>query len=136
MAYIPSHALAGLRNYKYKGVDRCDPSFILCERSLNIYFKILTLKLCIESVLELVRHSLAGVGRAKHGTKSGSQLIYTSITVAYTRLVLQITLSGLSFVLLNFATLAFYDPSYLTEKGGATGPPNWVYFTCVSLYRP
>lgn len=33
MAYIPSHALAGLRNYKYKGVDRCDPSLILCGRS-------------------------------------------------------------------------------------------------------
>lgn len=136
MAYIPSHALAGLRNYKYKGVDRCDPSFILCERSLNIYFKILTLKLCIEPFLELVRHSLAGVGRAKHGTQPCSQLIYTSTTVAYTRFVLQITLSGLAMVLLNFATLAFYDPTYLTEKGGATGPPNWVYFTCVFLYRP
>jgi len=86
MAYIPSHALAGLRNYKYKGVDRCDLSFILCGRSPNIYFKILTFKLCIEPVLELVRHSLAGMGRAKHGTQQGSQLIYnTSITVAYTR---------------------------------------------------
>ena len=72
MAYIPSHALAGLRGYKYKGVDRYDPSLILCERSLNIYFKILTLKLCIESILELVRHPLAGVGRAKHGTQPGS----------------------------------------------------------------
>ena len=39
MAYIPSHALAGLRSYKYKGVDRYDPSFILCERSLNIYLR-------------------------------------------------------------------------------------------------
>jgi hypothetical protein len=136
MAYIPSHALAGLRNYKYKGVDRCDPSLILCGRSLNIYFKIRTFKLFYEFVLELVRRSLAGVGRAKHGTQPGSHLIYTSIMVAYTRLVLQITLSGLAFVLLNFATLAFYDPSYLTEKGGATGPPNWVYFTCVFLYRP
>jgi hypothetical protein len=82
MAYIPSHALAGLRNYKYKGVDKCDPSFIPCERSLNIYSKILTIKLCIEPVLELVRHSLAGVDRAKYGTQPGSQLIYTSITVA------------------------------------------------------
>jgi hypothetical protein len=72
MAYIPSHALAGLRNYKYKGVDRCDPLFILCERSLNISMKILILKLCIEPVLELVRHSLAGVDRAKHGTQPGS----------------------------------------------------------------
>ena len=76
MAYIPSHALGGLRNYKYKGVDRCDPSLILCRRSLNIYFKILTFKLCIKPVLELVRHSLAGVGRTKHGTQPGSQLIY------------------------------------------------------------
>jgi len=72
MAYIPSHALSGLRNYRYKGVDRCGPSFILCERLLNTYFKILALKLCIEPVLELVRHSLAGVGRAKHGTQQGS----------------------------------------------------------------
>ena len=23
MAYIPNHALAGLRNYRYKGVDKC-----------------------------------------------------------------------------------------------------------------
>jgi hypothetical protein len=46
---------------------------------------------------------------------------------------LQITLSGLAFVLINFATLSFYDPTYLTAKGGATGPPNWVYFTCVAL---
>jgi hypothetical protein len=86
MSYIPSHALAGLRNYKYKGVDRCDPSFNLCSRSLDIYFKILDLKSCIEPVLGLVRHSLAGVGRAKHGTQPCLQLIYTSITVAYTRL--------------------------------------------------
>lgn len=25
MSYISSHALAGLRNYEYKGVDRCIP---------------------------------------------------------------------------------------------------------------
>ncbi|KAI0931051.1 hypothetical protein AcW1_001453 [Taiwanofungus camphoratus] len=40
-----------------------------------------------------------------------------------------ITLSGLSLVLLNFATLIFYDPAYLTEAEGARGPPHWVYFT-------
>ena len=76
MAYIPSHALAGLRNYKYKGVDKCGPSFILFGRSLKIYLKIPTLKLCIEPVLELVRHSLAGVGRTKHGAQLCSQLGY------------------------------------------------------------
>lgn len=41
----------------------------------------------------------------------------------------QITLSGLMMVLLNFATLLYYDPAYLTEKGGAAGPPHWLYFT-------
>ncbi|KAJ8085164.1 hypothetical protein PM082_003949 [Marasmius tenuissimus] len=40
-----------------------------------------------------------------------------------------ITLSGLSIVFLNFLTLLYYDPTYLTEKGGATGPPHWIYFT-------
>jgi hypothetical protein len=48
---------------------------------------------------------------------------------------IQITLSGLAIVLCNFATLLFYDPTYLTEKGGGTGPPNWVYFTCVHIVR-
>jgi hypothetical protein len=84
MAYIPSHALAGLRNYKYKGVDRCDWYFIPCELSLNIYFKILTLKSCIEPVLELVRHSLAGVGGTKYGTQSSLGLMFASKRVAYT----------------------------------------------------
>ncbi len=40
---------------------------------MNILLKVITLKLCIEPVLELVRHSLAGVGRAKHGTQPGSR---------------------------------------------------------------
>ncbi|CAE6477706.1 unnamed protein product [Rhizoctonia solani] len=40
-----------------------------------------------------------------------------------------ITFLGLCLVLSNFATLLYYDAAYLTEKGGATGPPQWVYFT-------
>ncbi|OJT04512.1 hypothetical protein TRAPUB_4782 [Trametes pubescens] len=40
-----------------------------------------------------------------------------------------ITLTGLSLVLANFATLLYYDPKYLTEEEGAEGPPNWIYFT-------
>ncbi|KZT73418.1 Choline/ethanolaminephosphotransferase [Daedalea quercina L-15889] len=39
-----------------------------------------------------------------------------------------ITLSGLCLVLINFATLLYYDPAYLTDQEGA-GPPRWVYFT-------
>ena len=34
-------------------------------------------------------------------------------------------------MLFNCATLSYYDPTYLTEKGGATGPPRWLFFTCV-----
>lgn len=40
-----------------------------------------------------------------------------------------ITLSGLVVVMINFLSLLYYDPNYLTEKGGATGPPHWIYFT-------
>ncbi|KAL5494611.1 hypothetical protein ACEPAI_72 [Sanghuangporus weigelae] len=39
-----------------------------------------------------------------------------------------ITLTGLSLVFINFLTLLYYDPYYLTPKH-ATGPPNWLYFT-------
>ncbi|KAJ3820336.1 choline ethanolaminephosphotransferase [Lentinula raphanica] len=39
-----------------------------------------------------------------------------------------ITLSGLFIVFLNFLTLLYFDPSYVTEKGGAF-VPNWVYFS-------
>ncbi|KDR86099.1 hypothetical protein GALMADRAFT_235335 [Galerina marginata CBS 339.88] len=40
-----------------------------------------------------------------------------------------ITLTGLSIVFFNFFTLLYYDPMYLTEKNGAEGPPQWVYYT-------
>ncbi|KAH9170529.1 Choline/ethanolaminephosphotransferase [Lactarius sanguifluus] len=91
MAYIPSHALAGLRNYRYKGVDK---SF-LSNYVLNPF--------------------------------------WTWFVTLWPTWVAPnvITLSGLAIVLFNFASLSYYDPTYLTEKGGATGPPNWLYFTCV-----
>ncbi|QRV95129.1 CDP-alcohol phosphatidyltransferase [Ceratobasidium sp. AG-Ba] len=40
-----------------------------------------------------------------------------------------ITFLGLCLVLSNFATLLYYDPTFLSEKGGAEGPPQWIYFT-------
>ncbi|KZT54133.1 Choline/ethanolaminephosphotransferase [Calocera cornea HHB12733] len=40
-----------------------------------------------------------------------------------------ITFLGLGIVFLNFLTLLWYDPWYLSPAGGATGPPQWVYFT-------
>ncbi|KAJ4478390.1 Choline/ethanolaminephosphotransferase [Lentinula aciculospora] len=39
-----------------------------------------------------------------------------------------ITLSGLSIVIFNFITLLYYDPSYLSEKGGVY-TPRWIYLT-------
>ena len=108
-------------------------SYQLLGQSLNVYRKIITLKLCVEPVLDLVRHSLARLGRSEHGTWDGWHLSRCASVVCVTcsHVALQITLSGLSIILLNFATLIYYDPTYLAEKGGATGPPNWVYFTCV-----
>ncbi|KAG2351428.1 hypothetical protein BDR07DRAFT_1444456 [Suillus spraguei] len=41
-----------------------------------------------------------------------------------------ITLLGLCIVAFNVITLLYYDPLYLTEKDGAVGPPQWIYFTC------
>ncbi|KAF8527387.1 Choline/ethanolaminephosphotransferase [Hysterangium stoloniferum] len=40
-----------------------------------------------------------------------------------------ITLLGLGMVGINFLTMVYYDPQFLTEKGGAIGPPHWVYYT-------
>ncbi|RDB19530.1 putative CDP-alcohol phosphatidyltransferase class-I family protein C22A12.10 [Hypsizygus marmoreus] len=40
-----------------------------------------------------------------------------------------ITLIGLMIVFFNFITMIYYDPLYLTAKGGASGPPQWMYFT-------
>ncbi|KAG9020516.1 hypothetical protein FS837_008135, partial [Tulasnella sp. UAMH 9824] len=40
-----------------------------------------------------------------------------------------ITALGLGLVVFNLSTLFYYDPQYLTEKDGATGPPKWVYFS-------
>lgn len=42
----------------------------------------------------------------------------------------QITLTGLFIVFLNFLSLLYYDPEYLTQKHGAPSPPpNWLYLT-------
>ncbi|KAF8586240.1 choline ethanolaminephosphotransferase [Ramaria rubella] len=40
-----------------------------------------------------------------------------------------ITLLGLCIVMINFATLLYYDPQFLAEYGGANGPPHWIYYT-------
>ncbi|KAI0053462.1 Choline/ethanolaminephosphotransferase [Auriscalpium vulgare] len=89
MGYIPSPALANLKNYSYKGVDKS----LLSNYVLNPF--------------------------------------WTWFVTLWPKSVAPntITLSGLSIVLFNFATMVYYDPTYLAEKGGATGPPHWVYFT-------
>jgi len=53
--------------------------------------------------------------------------------------MIKITLMGLGIVLVNFLTLLYYDPLYLTNKdvanGMAVGPPQWIYFTCVIFFE-
>ncbi|KAK7695143.1 hypothetical protein QCA50_002333 [Cerrena zonata] len=89
MGYIPPDALANLKKYSYKSVDKS----LLSRHVLNPY--------------------------------------WTWLVTLWPTWVAPnvITLSGLCMVLINFATLVYYDPNYLAEKGGATGPPQWVYFT-------
>ena len=57
-----------------------------------------------------------------------------SSSTDYILLSHQITLTGLSLVLVNFATLVYYDPKFLCEKEGAEGPPHWIYFTYVFYF--
>ncbi|THH31035.1 hypothetical protein EUX98_g3163 [Antrodiella citrinella] len=89
MGYIPEHALANLRKYAYKGVDKS----LLSKYVLGPY--------------------------------------WTWLVTLWPKWVAPntITLSGLMMVLINFATLIYYDPDYLSERGGATDPPRWIYFT-------
>ena len=46
---------------------------------------------------------------------------------------MQITLSGLALVFLNFLSLLYFDPGYAAPSGGAQGPPRWLYFTSVLI---
>ncbi|KAI0079539.1 choline ethanolaminephosphotransferase [Panus rudis PR-1116 ss-1] len=89
MGYVPPEALANLKKYSYKGVDKS----LLSRHVLNPYWNWL--------------------------------VTWWPTWVAPN----VITLCGLCMVLLNFATLVYYDPEYLSDKGGAEGPPRWVYFT-------
>jgi len=45
--------------------------------------KVLTLKLCLEPVLDLVRHALARVGRPEHGTRLEFYPVSSIVCVAY-----------------------------------------------------
>ncbi|THH20505.1 hypothetical protein EW146_g856 [Bondarzewia mesenterica] len=94
MGYIPQHALANLRNYSYKGVDKS----LLSNYVLSPYWNWLV------------------------------KLWPTWVAPN------MITLCGLAIVIFNFATLIYYDPAYLAQKGGATGPPQWIYFTQVDCF--
>lgn len=93
-----------------------------------LILQIPTVTICSQSVLDLARHSLAQMGSSECST----WLHHIAERSMFTGL--EITLSGLCLVVINFLTLLYYDPTYLADKGGASGPPQWVYFTCV-LYR-
>ncbi|KAI0783172.1 Choline/ethanolaminephosphotransferase [Abortiporus biennis] len=89
MGYIPQEALANLKKYQYKGVDKS----LLSRHVLNPFWTWLV-------------------------------TLWPTWVAPNT-----ITLSGLCMVLINFATLIYFDPEYLSEDGSSNGPPHWVYFT-------
>ena len=91
--------------------------------------KVAAIKTCPESVLDLAGHSLADVDSTKHRAFYAFSRGVDPSSFNFARDFLQITLSGFCLVLLNFATLMYFDPDYLSEKEGASGPPRWVYFT-------
>ena len=95
----------------------------------KVSWEVPAIKTCPQSVLDLAGHSLADMDSTQHRVSS---LFLEALIPAgdlARDILLQITLSGLCLVLLNFATLMYFDPDYLSEKEGASGPPRWVYFT-------
>lgn len=49
MGYIPDHALAGLKNYKYKGVDKCVRPILGCSHHVFI-FELVSIGLCYRTM--------------------------------------------------------------------------------------
>ncbi|VDB84302.1 unnamed protein product [Peniophora sp. CBMAI 1063] len=88
MGYIPDSALARLKDYKYKGVDKS----LLSNHVLNPFWNWFV-------------------------------TLWPTWVAPNT-----ITLSGLAIVGFNFATMLYYDPEYLTAKGGVE-IPSWVYLS-------
>jgi ethanolaminephosphotransferase len=78
------------------------------------------------TLLELVHQALATDHCSQYRT-----FLAPSVKSAIRIKLAQITLLGLCIVAFNVLTLLYYDPLYLTEKDGATGPPQWIYFTYV-----
>ena len=73
---LPDFATTGTRASTSMLIKRLS----VCAITEKFTQKIHTLKLCIESVLDLVRYPLARVGRAKHGTLPKSPLIHFFMT--------------------------------------------------------
>ncbi len=122
---IPDQALENLHLYKYSGVDKY--AFMLV-----MYCKF---------VIDPIRRSiLSRLFLNKFWTKFATLLPRNVAPNTVERLMhflvihclscfLQITLTGLILVLVNFATLLYYDYQYLGEERHASGPPRWLYFT-------
>ncbi|KAH8825664.1 choline ethanolaminephosphotransferase [Flagelloscypha sp. PMI_526] len=106
MGYIPQRNLENLKKYKYSGVDKY--AFI-CFHSTLLF-------------TSTVRRSIL--------SKYVLNPFWTWFVTLWPATVAPntITMSGLGLVLVNFATMIYYNPLYLTEKEGAE-IPSWVYLT-------
>lgn len=72
MGYIPNHALAGLKNYKYKGVDKYLSLLYLIVPVYSTLFwsnQVSAVELCFEPLLELASYIVAQIGGTKYGER-------------------------------------------------------------------
>lgn len=81
-----------------------------------------------QSLLEQARPPLPQNDRPQHRSSSFITLLATSRTDG-SQLLPQITLSGLSLVIANLATLLVLDPSYTGKE-----LPSWAYFSSVAQH--
>jgi hypothetical protein len=109
MTYIPPSALYNLNKYSYRSVDKSVVSRYVLSPFWNWFVTLWPKWIAPNTVC----HFFVRPFHLKF---------------------CQITLSGLCIVLCNFATMIYYDPMYLTNKGGAQ-MPNWIYFTCVCFFQ-
>lgn len=126
MGYIPQQALANLKKYAYKSVDKyVNKSFFVQSEEFKYS--------CARSPVSNYVLGPFWTWFVTLWPKTvAPNTVRTSFELRACRCSLddcQITLSGLMIVLVNFATMMYYDPHYLNDKEDAPGPPQWVYFT-------
>jgi CDP-alcohol phosphatidyltransferase len=115
MVYIRQRNLEKLHEYKYSGVDHSLVSkYILKPFYTNVAIKCFPMSMAWVAACRIIAPLPLTVLQAKSGT--GASLLPINPAHFY-----QITLTGFSFVVVNFLTLLWYNPTLDTDC------PPWVY---------